>query len=133
MRNLEDSGGRDLSACELGGALSRLSTKDGARHEARAAEVVAVEDPADELSSGEEADAIREELASWRTAKEAAICQRFEDAKASGDLSPDADPDGLARYIATILQGLSVQAAGGATREELLRVVETAMLAWPST
>jgi hypothetical protein len=52
-------------------------------------------------------------------------------AKAEGDLPADADPAALARYVATITQGLSVQAAGGASRKELERVAEMALRAWP--
>jgi hypothetical protein len=48
-----------------------------------------------------------------------------------GDLPADADPADLARYAATIIHGMAVQAAGGATRKELLRVVATALRAWP--
>ncbi len=38
----------------------------------------------------------------------------------------------LARYIATVLNGLAVQSASGATQEELRLVSSLAMLAWPS-
>src|SRR6266404_2363210 len=41
-------------------------------------------------------------------------------------------PADMARYLATVYQGMSVQAAGGATREQLRRVAETALRAWPS-
>src|ERR671918_521967 len=40
-------------------------------------------------------------------------------------------PPGLARYISTIAQGLAVQAAGGASRKQLNRVVDVALHAWP--
>ena len=45
--------------------------------------------------------------------------------------SMDGDAADLARFITTITAGLSVQASGGATRDELLAVVQTAMRAWP--
>ena len=48
-----------------------------------------------------------------------------------GDLPADSDPADLARYIATIIQGMAVQAAGGASREELQRVAEMALRTWP--
>jgi hypothetical protein len=38
----------------------------------------------------------------------------------------------LARYIATVLYGLAVQAASGATEKELQLVSALAMRAWPS-
>jgi AcrR family transcriptional regulator len=83
------------------------------------------------LACGAAAEPIRRELTSRRAAGEAAIRRRLRRAKAEGDLAPDADPADLARYIATVLQGLSVQAAGGANRAQLLRVIQTAMQAWP--
>ena len=52
-------------------------------------------------------------------------------AQAEGELAPGVDVGNLARYIATVIQGLAVQAAGGATRKSLYKVVEVAMRAWP--
>jgi AcrR family transcriptional regulator len=83
------------------------------------------------LSSGEEADLIRLELALRRSEGEALIRKRFEQAKRDGELPPGDNPADLARYLATVYQGMSVQAAGGATRRQLRRVAETALRAWP--
>jgi hypothetical protein len=52
-------------------------------------------------------------------------------AKADGDLPPDSKPAGLARFIVTVVRGMAVQAAGGASHNELKRVVQTALQAWP--
>ena len=83
------------------------------------------------LSCGEAADPIRQELNARRAAAEAALRERFERAKSEGDLPPDDDPADLARYLATVIQGMAVQAAGGASRDDLRRVAETALRAWP--
>jgi AcrR family transcriptional regulator len=83
------------------------------------------------LSCGEAAEPIRRELNARRAAAEASLRDRFERAKSEGDLAPDDDPSDLARYLATVGQGMAVQAAGGASREELRRVAETALQAWP--
>jgi AcrR family transcriptional regulator len=83
------------------------------------------------LSCGEAAEPIRWELAQRRMAGEAAIRRRLERARAEGDLPPGADPADLARYVATVLQGLAVQAAGGAAPDELRPVVRMALQAWP--
>ncbi|MEN3334372.1 MAG: hypothetical protein V7641_3737 [Blastocatellia bacterium] len=83
------------------------------------------------LSCGEAIDAVRQELNTRRAAGEAAIRERFERAKAEGDLPKDANPGDLARYVATVMHGLSVQAAGGASRAELRRIARTALRAWP--
>jgi hypothetical protein len=49
-----------------------------------------------------------------------------------GDLAAGTDCATLARYIATVLNGLAVQSASGATAKELGLVSALAMKAWPS-
>jgi AcrR family transcriptional regulator len=83
------------------------------------------------LASREEADPIRFELALRRSEGEALIRKRLNRAKREGDLPRDANPADLARYLATVYQGMSVQAAGGATREQMRRVAKIALNAWP--
>jgi AcrR family transcriptional regulator len=84
------------------------------------------------LACGEAAESVRREVASRRAACEAAVRQRFQRAQAEGDLPPDADPAALARYVFAVIQGMTVQAAGGAKREQLRRVVALALRAWPT-
>src|SRR5262249_35097490 len=79
------------------------------------------------LACGEGADELRRELAARRAANEAAIRARFERGKAEGELAADVDCADLARFFASLMYGMSVQAAGGASRESLLRVVKLAM------
>jgi len=83
------------------------------------------------LACGDGADSIRQELNARRAADEDALRRRLVRAKAEGDLSPDAKPADLARYVVTIIRGMAVQAAGGASRLELRRVVQMALRAWP--
>ena len=85
------------------------------------------------LTCGNGSDSVRKELISRRMAGEAALRQRLNRAKIDGDLPPDANPASLARYIVTLIQGMSVQAAGGATRSELHRVIGIALESWPSS
>lgn len=73
----------------------------------------------------------RDELAKRRTAGEAHVRKRFERAVAEGDLPRDADPIKLARFLMTVVWGMSVQAAGGATRQQLKDIAEMALRAWP--
>lgn len=84
------------------------------------------------LACGEDADVVRKELAARRGAAEAALRRRFERAAREGDLPAGAVPADLARFVATVVQGMSVQASGGASRAALRRVAETAMRAWPA-
>lgn len=84
------------------------------------------------LACGDAAESVRRELATRRAAGVAALRERLERAVAEGDLPSDADPDDLARFVTAVSHGMSVQAAGGATREDLERVVRTALRAWPA-
>jgi AcrR family transcriptional regulator len=83
------------------------------------------------LACGEASDCIREELEKRRDTSQAAIRDRFKRAKRAGDLPDDADPAALARFIATVIEGMAVQAASGASRNDLERVAATAMTAFP--
>ena len=84
------------------------------------------------LACGDTASTIRKELSARRAASEACIRRHLEEARSAGDLPADVDPAGLARYVITVIRGMAVQAAGGATRKELKAVVQTAMRAWPT-
>jgi AcrR family transcriptional regulator len=83
------------------------------------------------LACGEEADPIRRELISRRATGEAALRERFERAKVEGDLPAGADPGDLARYVMAVMHGMSVQAAGGASREQLQGVIDLSLRTWP--
>jgi AcrR family transcriptional regulator len=83
------------------------------------------------LVCGDAAESIRQELVALRSAGEALLRDRFTRARAAGDLPAGADPADLAKYAATVLHGLSVQASGGATRAQLRRVADLALRAWP--
>jgi len=84
------------------------------------------------LACGAEAAGPRADLAARRAAGELRLRERLRRARAEGDLPADADPAALARYLMTVLYGMSVQAAGGATRRDLLQVADTVLAAWPS-
>ncbi len=75
---------------------------------------------------------IREELKLRRKATEAKIRERLARAQQDGELAADMDVADLARYFTTVIQGVAVQAASGATRQALHRVVKLAMGAWPA-
>lgn len=84
------------------------------------------------LSCGQGADIIKEQLIRYRQHYETLLSERFKQAQQAGDLSPELDPAALAKYLATLHQGMSVQAINGATREELTKMVNVALLNWPS-
>lgn len=83
------------------------------------------------LSSSESAELIRNVLIKFRGSYENLLAERFAKAKIDGDLSSDANPKDLAKYLATLHQGMSVQATSGATKGELLEIANIALKAWP--
>ncbi|MGE5274830.1 MAG: TetR/AcrR family transcriptional regulator [Verrucomicrobiota bacterium] len=82
-------------------------------------------------TNGADSSPIGQMLIEARLAGEEEVRERFERAKVEGDLPADADPAELAEYIRTVMYGMTVKAASGATRDELERVIEVAMQAWP--
>jgi len=84
------------------------------------------------LACSPESEPVRRDLAERREAAIGTMRARFERAQADGDLPPDIDTDALARYLTAVGQGISVQAAGGASREDLHRAVDQALSMWPS-
>jgi AcrR family transcriptional regulator len=84
------------------------------------------------MACSEAANKIRDEIVTRRATGEAMLRERFERAKAEGEISPELDPAGYARYIMTVLEGLSVQAAGGTSREDLHKVAAITLRSWPA-
>jgi AcrR family transcriptional regulator len=84
------------------------------------------------LACGKESESVRRDLVARRVEQERVIRERFLQAAASGELRKEIDPDNLARYVSTVMQGLAVQAASGATGEELLGIAEIALRGWPA-
>jgi AcrR family transcriptional regulator len=83
------------------------------------------------LACGDGSEPIRKELIGRRKRVESVIRERLKRAKSEGELPADSSPSDLARYFATVIHGMAVQASGGANRRKLERVVETALSAWP--
>jgi len=83
------------------------------------------------LACGDAAGSVRKEVAGRRGASEVVLRRRLQRAKRQGDLPQDADPAELARYVMTVLQGMAVQGADGATPDQLRRVAQVALRAWP--
>ena len=75
---------------------------------------------------------IQQELVAYRKSYEDALAQRFEQAITQGDLPAHVNAAALAKYLTTIHQGMSVQATSGATKEELLAIIEIALSNWPT-
>ena len=76
---------------------------------------------------------IRRKLDASRAELERALSDRFRRAVEEGDLPPDASPSDLTRYLMTVIQGLSVQSVGGASRAQLLSIADTALAAFANS
>ena len=61
------------------------------------------------------------------TCGEAALKKRLQQAQSEGELAAGIQPADFARYMSSVMAGLGVQAANGATRAELRRVAEIAL------
>ncbi|MGB3377417.1 TetR/AcrR family transcriptional regulator [Allopontixanthobacter sediminis] len=75
---------------------------------------------------------IRDDVNSRTESARNLIIERMQRAIDAGEFVIDADAAAMTRYLLAIMQGMSVQAQSGATREELLQVAESALLSWPS-
>lgn len=84
------------------------------------------------LATGASGQGARDALITWRRKGENALRERFARARAEGDLSPDADPATLARYVVTLVYGIAVQAATGTPRAALREIIDTALRDWPT-
>jgi len=82
-------------------------------------------------SNADDSSPVGKALVEARVAGEEQIVERFERARAEGDLPADADVKQLAGFIRTVVYGMTVKAASGATREELEGVIELTLSAWP--
>lgn len=85
------------------------------------------------LTCSDQAESIRQELVNIRNDFDTRLSQRLTQAQAAGEFPPGTDAGTLARYLSTVIQGMSVQAASGASRDDLMKVVHMALAAWPET
>jgi len=83
------------------------------------------------LAVGNEAGSVRKEAAGRRAAGEVALRRRLQRAKRESDLPKNSDPAELARYVMTVLRGMAVQGADGASPDQLRRIAQMALRAWP--
>lgn len=83
------------------------------------------------VACGTEAESVREEVLARSESAKRALVERFERARAEGDLPESTDPAALARYLSAVMQGLAVQAGGGASCADLKGIVDTTLASWP--
>jgi AcrR family transcriptional regulator len=83
------------------------------------------------LACSSEAESIRQELVRSRNEFGQVLRGRLEAVTSAGPLPPGMTAADAARLVVVTIQGMAVEAKGGATRNELRRVVQTFLLSWP--
>jgi uncharacterized protein YfcZ (UPF0381/DUF406 family) len=83
------------------------------------------------LAGSDEAEPVRQVLIKARAQAERALRERFERAKAEGDLPESADPAALAAFLMAVMHGIAVQAKAGFPRATLEAVAAQALCGWP--
>jgi len=84
------------------------------------------------LTCSEESECIKNELSLRRADSDGMLRLRLERAQKEGEIPQGVDVAALSRYFSTILRGMSVEASGGATRQDLQNVIDLALKAWPA-
>lgn len=84
------------------------------------------------LAGSDEAEPVRQALIEARADGEARLRERFERARAEGDLPPTAEPATLAAFVMAVLHGMAVQAKAGFSRETLEAVAAQALASFPA-
>jgi AcrR family transcriptional regulator len=80
---------------------------------------------------GADSPQIADALVDARLAGENLIRERFEQGARDGELPPGIDAASLAMYVRTVIYGMAVRAASGASREELETMCALTMKIWP--
>jgi AcrR family transcriptional regulator len=83
------------------------------------------------LACGSQAEPMKQAMIEWRKQGESDIQKRLQRARREGDLAKGVNPGDLARYISTVLTGLGIQAANGATKAEMTRLVDMVLRSTP--
>jgi AcrR family transcriptional regulator len=83
------------------------------------------------LACSDENEAIRLELARSRDRLRSLLRKRFDATREQGSLPAGMSSDEAALLLATLVQGMAVQAKGGVAKKDLLRLVGCTLLNWP--
>ena len=75
---------------------------------------------------------IRDDVNARAESSRRAIIARMQQAIDAGEFRVATEAEAITRYLLAIMQGISVQAQSGASRDELLQDADSALLSWPS-
>jgi len=82
---------------------------------------------------GDEAKSVRDEVLERGDVIRKAFVERLERAKAEGDVPAHANPEALTSLLFALVQGISLQARSGSSREQLHVLAETGLAQWPTS
>lgn len=82
------------------------------------------------LAASPQAQTIAQELKTMRVASEVAIAARLIEGQAAGDFPADLSAQASAKYVMSVMHGMSIQARDGASIEELQALAQIALAAW---
>ncbi len=82
------------------------------------------------ISCSADAADVQAALAHIRQTVERQLAARIGRGIEAGEMPPGTDAEALAGHVMAVIQGMSTLARDGASHEKLLRVADTAMLAW---
>ena len=85
------------------------------------------------LNCAAENQSLARTLSDLRNAQCKGFAEHLQAGLKNGELPPDTDIAALGRYLTALVQGIAIQAKDGATRAELLALVEVAMTHWPAS
>lgn len=83
------------------------------------------------LACGTGTERVKQMMIEWRKSGITQLQKRMQRARSEGDLPEDVDPGSLARYLFSLMSGLAVLAANGATAAEMNATVEMALRSMP--
>ena len=84
------------------------------------------------LTGSADTQELRDEVSSLQRQATQLLQKRLEQGKRKGEFTSTANTRVMAEYFTSVVTGLSVQAATGASRRDLSQVVEMAMASWPN-
>jgi AcrR family transcriptional regulator len=79
------------------------------------------------LACGVDAEPAKQAMIGWRKQGDMAIQKRLQQAQSAGELSVDVEAADFARYLSSVMAGLAIQAANGASRADLRSVAEISL------
>lgn len=83
------------------------------------------------LACGDDAEPIKKAVTIGRKSGEDALRKRMIKAQREGELANEVNAADFARFFSTVMNGLAIQAANGATRDEMKRIADIALSALP--